>query len=248
MEAPLFHVPPDEVSGTSIELPAAEARHAVRVLRMKKGDPAIVVDGRGMAYRGFLEKTSAGAVTIAVHQTLRNLGEPIVKLTLAAGISTAGKFDTVVQKATELGASRIVPLTCAKARVKLDDPKRAESRRKRLSKVALAAMKQCRRSVCPSIDAPMLFGDFLAESPEYDRRIIFDSRPPHRLLADVLDGAGLRAVAVLVGPESGFSQEEILAARAAGFDVVGMGARVLRTETAAPVACALVMSALDELN
>lgn len=248
MDAPLFYLPPEGGVGRTIELPPTESRHAIKVLRMKKGDAAIVVDGCGMAYRGFLEKVSSGVVTVAIHQTVRNFGEPVVRLTLAAGLSTAGKFDTVVQKTTELGASRIVPLTCAKSRVKLDDPKRAESKRNRLEKVAVAAMKQCRRSVRPRIEAPMSVSDFLHGPREYDVGIIFDPRPAHASLADVLGQSGVRNVAMLVGPESGFSPEEVSVARSAGFHVVGMGTRILRTETAAPVACALVMGALGELD
>lgn len=248
MEAPLFYVPPDKITGDSIDLPAAEARHATKVLRMRKGDAAVVVDGCGMAYRGILEKAGPKGGIIAVHQTVRNLGEPLVKLTLAAGLSTADKFDTVVQKATELGVSRIVPLTCSRAKVKVDDPKRAESKRKRLLKVAVAAMKQCRRSVCPAIEAPTPVGDFLSEAAAYESAIVFDPRPAHQPLDAVLDRRGIRRIAVLVGPESGLSGEEVSAAQSAGFSPVSLGARILRTETAAPVACALVMSALDELN
>lgn len=250
MDAPLFYVPPDKVTDTLIALPTPEARHAQKVLRMKKGDAVIVVDGCGRAYRGFLDKVGSSGVTVTVHQTLRNMGEPLVKLTLGAGLSTAGKFDTVVQKATELGASRIIPLACARSKVRLDDPKRATAKRKRLEKVAIAAMKQCRRSVCPAVSEPMSVAEFIDRfGGAHDRAIIFDPGSPTRPLGDVIGHErSPSGITVLVGPESGFAREEVEAARSAGFAAVTMGTRILRTETAAPVACALVMGALGELD
>ena len=250
MTSPVFYAPPNKCSETIIELPAPEAHHALNVMRMKQGQTVVVVDGLGMAYRGELTNLSPRdkKAEVSVISTFRNYGEPIVNLTLAAGLSTGFKFDTVVEKGTELGVKRFVPLLCEKSRVKVDDPKRAASKVTRLEKVAMSAIKQCRRSYRPDISAPTSFTKFLDETdPEACNLLFHPARDAHPL--DHIEFTpAIRRVTILIGPESGFSRDETEAAISAGFRAVGLGQRILRTETAGPVVCALIMNSLGELR
>ena len=249
IDAPIFYAPAEAVDGDSVSLPKAESHHAVKVLRLRRGDLVVVVDGLGNAYRGELTIGSGKDLrSVTVRQKMRGWGEPLVKLTLAAGLSKGSKFDTVVQKATELGASRIVPLITEKSMVKMDDPARAASRQKRLEKVALSAIKQCRRSLRPEIPLPLPLDRFLEQTDPNSLNLIFDvSARPGTALTRVMD-PGARRVCALVGPESGFSTDEVNRAIEAGFHPVSLGSRVLRAETAGPVVCALIMAFLGELN
>lgn len=250
MQPPLFYAPPESISENIISLPADEARHAASVLRLKQGAVVIVVDGLGVAYRGEIRelKPRAAVVDVQIRDTIRGFGEPAVRLTLAAGLSTAAKFDTIIEKGTEVGVTRFVPLITEKSKVRLDDPKRARNKARRLERVALAATKQCRRSFRPEIAEPRSLESFLHESQEDTLKLCF--HPDNSAMP--LDQNPLaelpRRATVLVGPESGFSSDEIEMITSAGFRLVSLGRRILRTETAGPLAAALVLYSLGELR
>lgn len=248
MQPPLFYVPPEHRDQELITLPGDEARHVTRVLRLKPGALIVVVDGLGNGWRAELASVTQRKVTARIHSEVREYGEPSVRLTLAAGLSTGYKFDSVVQRGTELGVSRFVPLLSEKSKVVIDEPKRARAKITRWTKVAVAAMKQCRRSLIPEISGQTKFEDFLSQIDEPDRGIIFNSGSGSVPLDSIELGSNLKRLTLLVGPESGFSDTEIAAAVEAGFLQVDLGRRVLRTETAGPTVVALVMARLGEFR
>jgi len=249
MEPPLFFAPPEALDNDKILLSREESHHAKSVLRLKESSPVIVIDGKGIAYFGIISDLGKqkGAM-VSVHRTVRNFGEPFVKLTLAAGLSEGSKFDLVVQKGTELGVSKFVPLETEKSKVKIENPSKASSRVKRLERVALSAVKQCRRSLCPQIEPITRFSDFLGKTDKNSLNLIFHPGTLTNKLNLSNQKPEFKAANLLVGPESGFSEAEIKAATDAGYQTVSLGPRVLRTETAAPVACALTMYWLGELS
>jgi len=248
MDAPIFYAPPKNITGEEIILPGDESRHALKVMRLKKGDRLLVVDGLGQAYRGEIRTAGASAVKVLVHSTIRNFGEPAVRLTLAAGMSAGSKFDTIVEKGTELGVKRFVPIISEKSKVKLEEPRRVKNRLTRLERVALAAVKQCRRAYRPDIAAPVTFVEYLKEYDAEALNLIFTPAKNARPLEEVPFDGGQKRVNLLVGPEAGFSPDETAAAVQTGFRPVSLGSRILRTETAGPAVCALVMHCLGELR
>ncbi len=249
LEAPIFYASPDGFSEDIIELDKSESHHASKVMRLRQGDFVMLVDGLGQACRGEIERIGRGRlVCVKVHTRIRNYGEPFVKLTLAAGLSVGSKLDTIVQKATELGVSRFVPILSERSKVKLDDPRRAANKIKRLNKIALAAIKQCRRSCCPVIAGPVSFETFVKETDPESVNLLFHPKASKTTLADCLSGDKVSRITVLVGPESGFSDDEAEAAIAAGYKSISLGQRILRSETAAPAVCAIVMDRLGELS
>lgn len=249
MEPPVFYAVPQSYGDSSVTLSADESRHAVDVMRLSRADMVIVVDGLGNAYRGEIARiVGKKRVEVKLHSHIRNFGEPNVRLTLACGLSAGYKFDTVVQKGTELGVTRFVPLLTEKSKVRLDAAGRAGARVARYEKVALAAIKQCRRSFRPEIARPVAFEEYMKEIDSETLNLIFhDSRSSRRLDEVRLDGDTVR-VNIMVGPESGFVDTEIQVALEKGIIPITLGKRVLRTENAGPVACALVMSHLGELR
>lgn len=251
METPVFFAPASAVQGENIILPATEAHHARTVLRIKKNSQVIVVDGFGKAYRGTIGSLSSRTVTIVeIQNEIRGFGEPFARVTLAAGLSESFKFDEVVQKCTELGIKKFVPLVTEKSKIKMKAAAKFDNKLKRLKRVALGAMKQSRRSFCPVISAVMKFSDFLnSESKDEDScKIIFHpvkqqrKSDPEKLLKNC------KNVTILIGPESGFTDFEVEAALKKEFSPISLGERILRTENASPVACALVMYWLGELS
>lgn len=248
MEPPIFYVPPENIRGDEIALPASETHHAADVLRLRSGALVLVVDGLGTAYRGEIKLGTGKHASVQVHSIIRNFGEPGVRLTLAAGLSVGYKFDEVVDKGTQLGVVRFAPIITEKSRVKIEDPKRASSKTARLEKVALAAMKQCRRSYRPEIALPISFKRYLQEADRDSLKLIFHPSKSSGSLAEALGDKIPKRITVLVGPEAGFSPDEEQSAVSHGFIPVSLGQRILRTETAGPVACALVMEKIGELR
>jgi 16S rRNA (uracil1498-N3)-methyltransferase len=248
MPIPVFYAPPANRSADAVTLTSTEAHHAAVVMRLQEGARVIVVDGCGMAVRGEIAVISKKSVEVRIHTEIRNFGEPMVRLTLAAGLSAGEKFDTVVEKGTELGVKRFVPIISEKSKVKLDDPTRAAARRSRLEKVALAAMKQCRRSYRPEIATPLTLRQFLEETDRHDKNLAFVPSESARPLEAASLGNDVQRISLLVGPEAGFSEAEIGYIVDAGFVPLSLGPRILRTETAGPVVTALVMHCLGELK
>lgn len=247
MLPPIFFAPPENRQDDIIRLPNAEAHHARKVMRLRQGTLVVVIDALGLACRGELV-WQRGEAIVRILSEIRNFGEPSVRLTLAAGLSAGHKFDSTVQKATELGVKRLIPIVCERSKVKLDDPRKSKARVKRLERVALASIKQCRRSYRPDINAPRSLSEFLSEISRDDLNLIFITRPGASDLKSTLFEAQPSRAVVLVGPEAGFTDDETDLATAAGCLPISLGSRILRTETAGPAVCALVMYELGELR
>lgn len=251
METPVFFAPPEAIKSKSIILPKAEAHHARTVLRPKKNSQVIVVDGLGRAFRGTITNLSSRKDTIVeIQNEIRGFGEPFANVTLAAGLSEGFKFDEVVQKCTELGVKHFVPLVTEKSKIKIAAAKKFDNKLKRLKRVALGAMKQSRRSYCPLILPVMKYADFINSEAITEDSCKFVFHPvkqrrisdPEKLLKNC------KNVTILIGPESGFTDFEVETAIEKDFSPMSLGDRILRTENASPVACALVMNWLGELS
>ncbi len=248
---PIFYAPPENLREELIELPAEEGHHLRRVMRLGKSDAVIIIDGAGTAYKGEVDHFEGERVFCRWFSQLRNFGEPHFQITLAAGLSTGYKFDEVVQRGTEIGVARFIPVITARSKIKIDDEEKAQKKIARWSKVALAAAKQCERSLIPKIE------DVINLEKVFDR-----SRNPGRILlfaptedAQTLDridfteeGKRFHNFTLLTGPESGFSREELELARAKGAAIISLGKRILRTENAGPTAAAVVMYLLGEFK
>lgn len=226
-----FFAPPDAFDGDHLTLPPDEARHASRVLRHGAGDEIEVVDGAGGWYRVRLDDVGRDAASGTVLERLREVGEPAQGLTIALGVlKQPARFETFVEKAVELGVTEIVPLLTERS-------ERSRVKRSRLEGILVAAVKQSGRSRLPLLHDAMPFVEALDLAA--DARIVCHE-------ATGQDAALLRrlpvrgSVAVLVGPEGGFSPSEVAAAEAAGFAAASLGPLRLRAETAALAAAAAV--------
>jgi 16S rRNA (uracil1498-N3)-methyltransferase len=229
--------------------PAAEqwvqgsaAGHIVRVLRLRAGDALTVFDGRGGEYAARIAQLRKEQVLIEVGEHRAIERESPLSLTLAQGVSRGERMDWVVQKATELGVRRIVPVLAERTVVRLEATQ-AEARMRHWRAIIVAACEQCGRNRVPELTPVHRLGDFLAG-------LAADTM---RLMLSPLGATGLNAVpagrglTLLVGPEGGLSHEEQDQALAAGFQALRLGPRVLRTETAAVAALAVLQQRLGDL-
>jgi 16S rRNA (uracil1498-N3)-methyltransferase len=231
----VFYAPPDRFSGGFVDLPEDEARHASRVLRHGVGDELVVVDGAGGRHRARIVGVDRQRVRAEVVETVRMAGEPAFRLVIgAATLKNATRFETLVEKAVELGVAAIVPLATERT-------ERDRARPTRLHNIMVAAMKQSGRCVLPDLREQRALDDVIAEAPAGLRLICHEAAAPEsNLLARLAREQRLGDVTVLVGPEGGFSDAEIERAGAVGWEVVSLGERRLRAETAGIVVAAAV--------
>lgn len=231
-----FYVPLSRISSDLVMFPDEEAHHAIRVLRHRLGDVVRVVDGAGTAYRVRLTKVEAGQVTGEVEERIQEDNEPPYRLTIAAGIlKKRARFETFVEKAVELGASELVPLSTVRT-------EKSNYRTDRVRSIAEAAMKQSGRCRLPTIREATSFDEFLGRDDFQLRLIAHETQLRGTSGVDVLHDLPGKSVAFLVGPEGGFDEDEIMRAVGAGYAPIYFGARRLRGETAAIFAAALCHS------
>jgi 16S rRNA (uracil1498-N3)-methyltransferase len=227
-----------------LELTGTAANHIGRVLRLRAGDPLILFDDAGGEYAATVAALLRHSVRVTVGDFLPVDRESPLHVTLAQGISRGERMDIVVQKATELGVKRIVPVTAERTVVRLNAAQ-AANRLRHWRAIAIAACEQCGRNRLPDLATPVDFFDVLPETftPNSTRILL----SPHAGLRidDLRDLHG--GVTVLIGPEGGLDEVEQEAALAAGFKSVRMGPRVLRTETAAIAALTILQRYFGDL-
>lgn len=242
---------------TSVTLDREESAHLTRVLRLRTDDAAFVFDGEGNEYEcrvgDTADKRGESVVLAVVNQVAPSSHESKLTLTLAVALLKGEKFDLVVQKATELGVTRIVPLQTKRADVRLRDERDTAKRGERWHRIALEAAKQSGRARVPEIIAPVEFERFIAESAnhqDHELRVLFAERNGkslHEILSST-NNEMPQSVTAMVGAEGGWETEEIGSAREHDWQIVTLGGRILRAETAAICFVALLQHRFGDLN
>lgn len=230
-----FFVDPPLETGARLALPERAAHHAARVLRLRNADPIVLFDGRGGEYAGVITNLARDALTVEIGAWRDIERESPLAVTLVQGISSAERMDFTVQKAVELGVTRIQPLVAEKSVVRLD-ARRAESRLAHWRRVAISACEQCGRNRLPEICAPVSIAELCEATRDAPARWLLAPEAQMRL-RDAARRLGEKLV-IAAGPEAGFSAAEARALAAAGYARVSLGPRILRTETAALAAIA----------
>jgi len=233
----------DLATGQRLTVEGSAGNHIVRVLRSRVGDELTLFNGRGGEYGASIDEIRRDTVQVSVHSHRDQERESGFELTLAQGISRGERMDWVVQKATELGVTRIVPLFTERSVVHLDE-KQASKKVQHWHGIAVAACEQCGRNVVPEIVDPVTLYGLLEASASSGISLLLSPTGSQRI-AD-LDGSPSGAT-VLIGPEGGLAQVEQDAALRSGFTAVRMGPRVLRTETAAVCALTLLQQKFGDL-
>ncbi len=248
-----FFAPPEQFApdGATVALEADEARHLRDVLRLNRGDEVFVFDGEGREFRCVIEDCGRQGATLSIGGGVEPARpESSLQLTLAVALLKGEKFDLVVQKATELGATHIVPVVTKHADVRLRDEADAGRRVARWRRIALEACKQSGRARVPEIDAPIaceaLIKSVASDSGQW--RVMFAERGGSGLARTIENlQAQPHAVTALIGSEGGWTDEEIQLAQAAEWSIVTLGGRTLRAETAAIAVTALLQHAFGDL-
>ncbi len=209
----------------------SEARHIGKVLRLGVGDTLYLIDKNGCEYQAVIISKSSKIVEVELLKKSPPRNSPSMTVVLGQALPKAKKMDFIVQKATELGVSTIIPFFSDRT-IPLADDERLRKRRIRWQKIALEATKQCGRVVVPQIEAMVPFKDILKKWNENSLKIILWEDEKGIKLKEVLsNNQPPEKVIFLIGPEGGFTVAEIDIARQAGFKSVSLGKYILRTET-----------------
>lgn len=239
-----FYITKDSIKEDKAIITGDEARHISRVLRMKKGDRVTLCDGEGTFYDAVLSSFEQDSVTADILSSRESETEPKVQITIYQGIPKNPKLDTIVQKATEVGVVRIVPVDTARAVAKIDKAAKIE----RLNKIACEAAKQSKRGVALKVEMPLSFKDAALEASKADLAIIPYEEETEVSLKTVLKGNKFTSVSIMIGPEGGFEKSEVELAKSLGIRSVTLGKRILRTETAGLCVSTAVLYEMDEMQ
>ena len=236
------HVEEPLAAGRGCLVSGTGANHISRVLRLREGDELTLFDGRGGEYAARIASFRKDAVQVEVQEHRPVERESALDLTLVQGVSRGERMDIVMQKATELGVRRIVPVLTERTVVKLDD-RQGERKAQHWRAIVISACEQCGRNRVPDVASPLGFHETLRTLDADATRVLLS--PAGTLRAR--DLARPSKVTLLIGPEGGLSDNEQLAAVAAGFQQVQLGPRILRTETAALAALAALQHDFGDL-
>jgi 16S rRNA (uracil1498-N3)-methyltransferase len=232
-----FFVHEDDVRGNRLVLRGDESRHLVRVLRKKPGEHIMVTDGNDRMFEAVIHSIDAATATCDIVEMKPRVNEPKIDVTIAVSLlRNPGRLDFLVEKVTEFGARAIIPLRCERTIPK-------HEKHTRLEKIAFAAMKQCGRSFLPRVYMLTPFESVVQHSADFDMRLIpHEKTEQSQFIGSLLQHhPKARRVLVVVGPEGGFTEEEMSMAIAHGFIPISLGARRLRSESAAISAVAWVV-------
>jgi 16S rRNA (uracil1498-N3)-methyltransferase len=240
------HVDADLQSGRQLTVEGSAGNHIARVLRLRAGDGVTLFNGRGGEYGGSIDEVRRDTVLVSVLEHREVERESSLPLVLAQGISRGDRMDWVIQKATELGVWRIVPVFTERSVVHLDD-KQAARKVQHWRSIAIAACEQSGRNRVPQIDAPIGLYALLQQrsGPALSRGALLLAPGAQLRLTDL--AAVDSGATVLIGPEGGLADVEQAAAIKSGYTPVRVGPRVLRTETAAVCALTLLQHRFGDL-
>jgi 16S rRNA (uracil1498-N3)-methyltransferase len=240
-----IHVPGPLAAGSEIALPAQAGEHLTRVLRLAAGAPFVMFDGRGGEYAAELSGGGKQVrARILSHDPVER--ESPLDITLLQGVARGERMDLIVQKATELGVARIVPVLAERSVVKVD-AKQRERKREHWQSIVVSACEQCGRNRVPSVADPLPLGDALGALPAGGTRCLLAADGSDSLSTVATRSAGSNLV-LLIGPEGGLASVEQTFARSHGFIACRLGPRIMRTETAGLAALATLQAVAGDFK
>lgn len=243
-----FFVNPEQVEDGLIRITGSDVNHIKNVLRIRRGEEMLVSDGTGRDYLCQAEEIAGLEVTVRILETEEEVRELPSRIWLFQGLPKSDKMEFIIQKAVELGAAGIVPVSTRNTVVKLD-PKKEEAKVKRWQAIAESAAKQSKRSLVPRVSGIMTLKEAFdyVESQGFSVRLIpYEHEAGMDGTKTELDAAGPgQDIAVFIGPEGGFDEREIELALSKGVRPISLGRRILRTETAGLALLSVLMMRLE---
>jgi 16S rRNA (uracil1498-N3)-methyltransferase len=246
MRIPRFYLPADYQPGLVVALNKEQSHYALTVLRLKNGHQLQVFDGQGQQAEAQLQVINRREAHVQLGEQISRPGcESPLNTLLLQGISRGERMDYSLQKAVELGVTSIQPVFTERCEVRLDEEK-SEKRRQQWQALVISACEQSGRCVVPEVKPLITLDDWLAENPQQPGLVLdpYSNQTLNTLAAPDVN----QALAILIGPEGGLTEQEVTQAQAQGFQGIRLGPRILRTETAAPVILSLLQAQWGDLG
>lgn len=233
--------------GEYIRICDADLNHMRNVLRLKPGEQVTVSDGSEREYICEIAEYTEAEARLRVLDILDSAAELPVEITLYQGFPKGDKLELIIQKAVELGAARIVPVMTKRTVVKLDE-KKAARRLERYNAIALSAAKQSKRSVIPVVEPVMSYAQALEDARAMDMNLIpYEDATGMQHTREIIQQIpGRKTLGIFIGPEGGFEEAEVEAAKSIGAECITLGHRILRTETAGMAVLSILMYELEQ--
>lgn len=237
-----FFVPSDNVSEDCIVINGSDVAHIRRVLRYREGDCISVSDSSGTEYFCTIRKMSDSEIFLDITDKMQSNTELGMDIVLFQGLPKKDKMELIIQKAVELGVTEIYPVINERTVVRLDE-KKAQQKTERWNKISEAAAKQSGRTIIPEVHVPISFEDAVSAAEKLEYTIIPYENAEGMAYSAQCIGEAVKAasVGIFIGPEGGFSKEEVDRAAASGAKAISLGRRILRTETAGLAVLSVIM-------
>lgn len=241
-----FFVEEEQVNGENAYISGSDVNHIVNVLRMKIGEELLISVKGDWDYLCKIEEIENDRVNLKLLECMEQRELPI-KLTLLQGIPKSDKIEMIIQKATELGVSEIIPVKTNRVVVKIDE-KKTQAKVNRWNAIAQSAAKQSKRSIIPKVLKPQTIDNALEIVKDYGVKLLpYENADGIKKTKDILNSLDSKNnIAVFIGPEGGFEEAEVKKSTDSGFEVITLGKRILRTETAGLALLSNIMIRLEE--
>lgn len=241
-----FFVSRENINDSKVIITGDDIKHISKVLRKSIGDILIVSDGHGIEYEVKISQLNKEKLYADILQKTQAKIQAL-EVTLYQALPKLDKMDTIIQKCTELGITKIVPYISEFTVITIDE-KKSDKKTERWRKIALEACKQCGRSVIPDVTPIHSFEDMLSEQQDYDIGIFAYEKENSSVKKLLKENSESKRISIIIGPEGGFSKEEARKIVEYGAKSVGLGPRILRTETAGMVVLCIIMYELGGME
>lgn len=242
-----FFVTPNNIEGQKAIIQGDDVKHIYKVLRLDVGDEIIINNSQGQEYLGSIADINKSFVAVNLLEAVEKNAESSIQIDLYQGLPKSSKMDYIVQKATEIGVNSVTPIITERVVVKseLGEFKKTD----RWKRIALEACKQCKRTIIPDVNAPIIFDDLIEKLKDYDLIVVpYENKEDYGIKKMCESIKEVKSVAIIIGPEGGFEEEEIKLLEDIGAHIVTLGPRILRTETAGIVTAAVLQYELGDLG
>lgn len=243
-----FFIEQEDIYNDDITIEGDDVQHISKVLRLKEGDKIVLCDQKGTDYNVAIESISKHTIKTTIIDKVPSKGEPSIEVVLYQGIPKSTKMDLIIQKCTEMGITRIVPVFTTRTIVKLESLKDEEKKVFRWTKIAEDAAKQSARGIVPKIDMPMNIEQALKDSMGLDIVLIPYELEKEMSVKTALQGKEVKSIGFFIGPEGGFNTIEIDKAKQGNVIPVSLGNRIMRTETAGFAMLTCIMYEYDQMR
>lgn len=246
---PRFFINSKDIFDDNINIKGDDYNHIKKVLRLKCGEIITLSDGIGNEYVAKIEEFGDGFVHTKIIESYKNATEPPIKVTLYQGLPKSDKMDFIIQKSVELGIYRVVPVLTERTVVKINNEKDALKKSDRWNRISQEAAKQSNRGIIPKVEIPISFKEAIKQAKDNSLSLIPYEKESRNLLKQIFKEVGnVKEISVFIGPEGGFTEQEIEEAVSLGINSVTLGPRILRTETAGIAVLSILMYEVGDVG